>query len=92
MRIIEKGNLNETGTNPGDLIIKINVKSDPYFIRDNYDVIVPYYLTISQAVLGSKINVKTLDGNSAEINVKPGTQHGEKHIMRGMGINKLPPN
>lgn len=36
------------GESPGDLIIKINLKSDPYFKRDNYDIFTKLYLTISQ--------------------------------------------
>ena len=36
------------GESPGDLIIKINLKADPYFKRDNYDIFTKLYLTISQ--------------------------------------------
>jgi hypothetical protein len=36
------------GESPGDLIIKINLKPDPYFKRDNYDIYTKLYLTISQ--------------------------------------------
>jgi molecular chaperone DnaJ len=50
------------GESPGDLIIKINLKPHPYFKRDNYDVYTKLYMTVSQAVLGNTVNVKTLDG------------------------------
>ena len=36
------------GEAPGDLIIKVNLKSDPYFKRDNYDIYTKLYITISQ--------------------------------------------
>ncbi len=42
------------GESPGDLIIKINLKADPYFKRDNYDIFTKLYLTISQ-VSGNKL-------------------------------------
>jgi len=42
-----KGNFNDIGESPGDLIIKINLKKDEYFKRDNYDIYTKIYLTIS---------------------------------------------
>ena len=32
----------------GDILIKINVKPDPYFRRDNFDIFTTSYVTISQ--------------------------------------------
>jgi DnaJ-class molecular chaperone len=57
------------------LIIKINIKSHPYFKRDNYDIYTKLYLSISQAVLGHSIKVKTIDGEYNMV-LSPGIQNG----------------
>ncbi len=45
-------------------------------------------VSFTQAALGSKVNVPTLDGET-EINIKPGTQHGELFRVRGEGMPDL---
>lgn len=87
----KKGNDSENGGQPGDLIIKVNVKTDNYFSREGYDITTTQFVTLSEAVLGTKIKVKTLTGEK-DLDVTPGTSHGEKIKIRGLGINHLPPN
>jgi len=62
--------------------LKIVVLDDPYFKRDNFDVITDHHITISQAVLGFTSRIKTLYGER-EISIKPGTQHGTKYRLSG---------
>lgn len=63
LRLSGKGNFSESGGPAGDLVIRLNVKSDPYFGREGYDIVTTSYITISQAVLGTTVNVKTLAGD-----------------------------
>lgn len=91
LRVSGKGNQGDNGGPAGDLIIKITVKPDPYFRRQDYDIYVDLPLSISQAVLGAKLEVKTLSGKKT-IQVPPGTIHGSKLRMAGEGITKLAPN
>ena len=86
-----QGNQGSFGGTAGDLIIRISVKPDPYFRREGNDIYTDYYLTIpqvyyykiralvlfEQAVLGDKINVKTLDGMKT-ISIDKGTQPGDR--------------
>lgn len=58
-----KGNSSESGGKAGDLLIKINVKPDAYYQRDGYDIYTTAYISISEAVLGSKVKVETLNGS-----------------------------
>ena len=48
---INKGNRGEGGGAAGDLIIKINVKPDPYYKREGFDIHTDANLTISQVFL-----------------------------------------
>lgn len=50
----------------------MNLKSHSYFKRDNYDVISKVYVTVSQAVLGHILKIKTLEGEK-EVVISPGT-------------------
>ncbi|KAM3126784.1 hypothetical protein pb186bvf_021105 [Paramecium bursaria] len=91
LRLAGKGSTPDPQVQPGDLVIKISVKPDNYFKRDGYDVITNAYISVAQAVLGDAIKVKTLAGEKS-LNVKAGSQDGEKIKLDGQGINKLPPN
>lgn len=62
MRLTGKGNSSESGGATGDVLIRVNVKSDPYFRREDFDIYTTAYLNISEAVLGTKVNVKTIYG------------------------------
>ncbi|CAD8054820.1 unnamed protein product [Paramecium sonneborni] len=91
LRVTGKGNMGENGGKPGDLIIKVQVKPDSYYKRDGYDLITNTYISVAQAVLGDSIKIKTLNGEKI-INIKPGSQDGEKIRLNGLGITKLAPN
>ena len=73
---------------PGDLIITFQVEPDRFFRREGLDVIAPVPINIAQATLGSKINVRTLDGKKVAIRIPPGTSNGKRFRVRGQGIEK----
>jgi len=75
LRMSKKGNAVHQG-DQGDLLIKITVRPHPYFKREGYDIVTDKYITFTQAVLGDKIKIETLQGK-AEVKLKPGTAHGE---------------
>jgi molecular chaperone DnaJ len=51
---------------------------------DNLTVTVP--VTFSEAALGAEIDVPTLDGTRVTLRLKPGTQTGSRHRVKGKGI------
>lgn len=67
----------------GDLFIKVLVEEDDYYKRDGSDIYTACPLTISQAVLGTKVFVKTLSGN-IEIEVDRGTKDGDKKKLANL--------
>lgn len=56
--------------------MKIKIKTHPYFKREQYDIHTVNYISISQAVLGGKIKIKTLYGD-VQVNIEPGTNDGD---------------
>ena len=88
IRLAGKGNAGSPGGRPGDLYIVTEVGQHPYFDRrgDNVYSVVP--VTITEAALGAKIEVPTLDGRAA-LKVPPGTQSGQNFRLRGKGAPSL---
>lgn len=85
LRVAGKGNAGVAGGPAGDLYITVRVDEHPFFKRsgDNIEVQVP--LTVSEAGLGAKIEVPTIDGR-ALLKIPQGTQNGQKFRLREKGI------
>jgi molecular chaperone DnaJ len=85
LRVQGKGNSGVGGGPAGDLYITVRVEEHPFFKRsgDNVDVQVP--LSVSEAGLGAKIEVPTIDGR-ALLKIPQGTQNGQKFRLREKGI------
>ena len=72
----------------GDIVVVITVEPDRFFQRDGLDVMGVVPINFAQAMLGTKIKVRTLDGRRVVLKVPPGTQHGQKFRIAGQGIEK----
>jgi molecular chaperone DnaJ len=72
----------------GDLIVQIHVAPDRFFRREGLDLIGVVPINLAQALLGSRIKVKTLDDKRVVLRIPPGTQHGQKFRIPGHGIEK----
>ena len=57
-----------------------------YFIRDENDIYIEAPITITEAVLGCKKEIPTLYGN-VTLTIPAGSESGEKHRIKGKGIN-----
>jgi len=88
VRVGGKGRAGRNGGPNGDLYIVTNVAPHPFFRRigDNIHCSVP--ITVSEAALGSRIDVPTIDG-SASVKIPPGTSSGQKFRLRGKGAPLL---
>lgn len=75
-----------TGGGPaGDLIVKVNVGGHRFFERKGKDIYCKVSINIAQAILGSKIRVRTIDGK-VDLKIPPGTQNGTKFRLKGRGV------
>ena len=70
----------------GDLLVELTVMPHATFGRsgDNLTMAVP--ISFAEAALGADIDVPTLDGSTVTLRIKPGTQSGSRHRVRGKGI------
>jgi DnaJ-class molecular chaperone len=83
IRVRGKGGLGEGP--PGDLYIVVDVRPHEYFRREGDDIYVSVPISITEAALGAKVDVPTLDGTST-VTVPPGTGSGRKLRLRGKGV------
>ncbi len=83
-----QGEAGEIGAPAGDLYVTVHIKNHPKFKRENDDILSEEHIKISQAILGDKINVETIDG-FVKIKIPAGTASGEIFRIRGKGIPHL---
>jgi curved DNA-binding protein len=86
---IEDGKkLRLSGQGPGgaDLYVKVHIEPHPYFRREGNDLVLEVPLSLAEAVLGTKVEVPTLDGTRLTVKVPPGTSSGSRLRLRGRGI------
>lgn len=89
LRLSGKGYPGEFNGPPGDLYLYIGILPHPIFARDGNDLYVEKTIPFSQAVLGTTIDIPTLDGSQKRIKVPPGTQNNTKIRMKGYGVPHL---
>lgn len=85
VRVPGKGNAGTLGAPPGDLYLIVQVKPHPVFERDGDDLYVKVPVTVSEATLGAKIEVPTVDGR-AIVRIPPGTNSGRRLRLREKGV------
>ena len=85
LRVAGKGNAGTAGGPAGDLYITVRVDEHPFFKRDGDNIVIQIPLTVSEAGLGAKIEVPTIDGR-ALLKIPQGTQSGQKFRLREKGV------
>jgi curved DNA-binding protein len=86
-RIRIKGRGEQAGGEPGDLFIVAHVLPHPYFRRDGLDISVDIPLSVYEALLGTKVQVPTLDG-PVTLTIPAGASSGAKLRIKGRGVER----
>jgi molecular chaperone DnaJ len=85
IRIPGKGNAGSRGGPAGDMYAIIRTESHPVFQRDGDDIRLTVPVSATEAALGAKVEVPTIDGR-AMLKIPPGTQSGQKLRLREKGV------
>jgi molecular chaperone DnaJ len=85
IRLQGKGNAGSHGGAAGDLYVIIRMEQHPIFRRDGDDIYLSVPVSVTEAALGAKIEVPTIDGR-ALLKIPPGTQSGQKLRLREKGV------
>ncbi len=89
IRLSGEGQAGMNGGPSGDLYIFISVAAHPIFQRDGHDLHCRAPISFVKAALGGAIEVPTLDGGRAKINIPEGTQSGHQFRLRAKGMPVL---
>lgn len=89
IRLSGEGEAGLRGAPAGDLYIFLNVRSHRIFQRDGANIHVRVPVPMTTASLGGAVEVPTVDGNRARINIPAGTQSGQQFRLRAKGMSML---
>jgi molecular chaperone DnaJ len=85
VRIRDKGEPGMNGGPRGDLMVEVRVAPSPIFERDDVNLYSTAPVSFTQAALGGKMRIKTVDGE-VEYDVKAGTQTNTRIRLKGKGV------
>ena len=88
LRLAGKGFPGPNGGPSGDLYFKVHIQSHPLFQREGNDVVIEQTVKLSEAMLGTVIQVPTLEGEK-QVKVPAGTQPNAKLRLKDLGIPSL---
>ncbi len=84
-----RGDAGKRGGKPGDLYIRILVKKHPIFERKGDDLYIYMPITFSQAVLGSEIEIPSLEKKKTLLKIPSDTESGKVLRISGKGIPRF---
>jgi len=82
LRVRDQGQRGADGT-VSDVFVTITVESDRFLQRDGQDVVCSIPINLAQAVFGTRVRVRTLEGKRVVLRIPSGTQSGRKFRIRG---------
>jgi curved DNA-binding protein len=89
LRLGGKGQPAAFGGPPGDLYIQAKVLDDPVFSVVGHDLYVDREIKLTEALLGTQIQIPTVDGKNLNLRIPPGTQHHTKMRIKGYGLPEM---
>jgi len=87
IRLKGRGGPGRNGGPAGDLFVECHVTPHRLFGRDGSNLTLRVPITFAEAALGGDIDVPTLEGPTVKLRLKPGTQSGSRHRVKGKGID-----
>ena len=86
LRISGKGEDSGYGGASGDLYIQSKIVPHPLFTVEDHDLNLNREIRLTEALLGTTIDVSTLDGKSFSLKVPPGIRHKTRMRLPGRGL------
>lgn len=85
IRLSGEGEVGYKGSNHGDLYLLVHVQRSKEFLREGHNLLKTIPISFSQAALGSKVMVETVDGK-IELKIPAGTQSGKVFRVGNKGV------
>jgi len=88
LRLVAEGEAGDEGMPAGDLYVVTRVRKHPFFERAGNDLACEITVSFTQAALGSRVEIPTLEGDEI-LKVPAGTQPGETIRLKGKGVQDV---
>ncbi len=88
IRIPGKGHEGRNGGASGNLYLTVHVKPSPRFEMRGRDLVMDLPVTVSEAALGAKVEVRDIDGETVTFRVPAGSTSGDEVRVGGHGVPK----
>jgi molecular chaperone DnaJ len=88
IRLSGQGEAGEAGAPAGDLYLRIRVENSKDFVREGYDIKTQKEISFTQAALGDKIEIETIEGK-VKLKIPAGTQSGTIFKIKNKGVVRL---
>jgi molecular chaperone DnaJ len=89
IRISGEGEPGQRGAGNGDLYIFVEVQKDKLFEREEENIFCQIPISITTAILGGDVEVPTIEGKKARLNIPQGTQSETQFRLKGKGMSIL---
>jgi molecular chaperone DnaJ len=89
LRLRGEGGAGPAGTRAGDLYVQVSVEPDTRFIRDGYDLWHRLSVGVSEATLGTQVQVPLIDDEPMTLDIPAGTQPGTTVRVPRRGLGRL---
>ena len=86
LRLPGKGQVGPYGGSKGDLYIQIKVLEHSLYKREGDDLVLGREIKFTDAILGTEIDVPTIEGKTLRLKIPPGTQSNAKFRLKGYGM------
>ena len=88
VRLKGQGPRTRAGGPASDVLVTFRVEPDRFFSRDGLDILCEVPITLTQALIGAIIQVRTVSGAKVKLRIPAGTQPGRKFRIKGHGLDK----
>ncbi len=88
VRLKGQGPRAKAGGRPSDVLVTFQVEPDRFFTRDGLDILCEVPISLSQALLGATVQVRSIRGAKVRLKIPAGTQPGRKFRIKGQGLEK----
>src|SRR3989344_842576 len=88
IRVSGEGEAGYRGSSPGDLYLRVRVQPHKEFKRDGFTLYKDLPISFTQAALGAKLMLETLDG-TIELKIPAGTQSASQFRVKEKGVPNI---
>ena len=89
LRLAGMGDDSVSNSPRGDIHLSVHVMPHSAYQRQGDDLIRGLRVNCLDAILGKTMQFDTIDGRTLEVNIQPGTQHGQTLAVAGYGMPNM---